>query len=96
MPESCRILHYLCRQKTNKNMEIKQLYDIFRRSAGVNTDSRTVQPGQLFVALKGENFDGNAYALQALEAGAVAAVVTVFVVYQFITADLQPFIYFQF
>ena len=53
-----------------------ELYEIFRRSAGVNTDSRTVQPGQLFFALKGENFDGNAYALGALEAGACAAVVT--------------------
>ena len=53
-----------------------ELYEIFRRSAGVNTDSRTVQPGQLFFALKGENFDGNAYALKALEAGACAAVVT--------------------
>ena len=57
-------------------MIIESLYTIFRRSSGVNTDSRTVQPGQLFVALKGENFDGNAYAMKALEAGAVAAVVT--------------------
>ena len=57
-------------------MHIESLYDIYRQSAGVNTDSRTVQPGQLFFALKGENFDGNAYALKALEAGAVAAVVT--------------------
>ena len=57
-------------------MEIQGLYDIYRQSAGVNTDSRTVEAGQLFFALKGENFDGNAYALKALEAGAVAAVVT--------------------
>ena len=52
------------------------IYTTFLRSKGVNTDSRTVQPGQLFFALKGENFDGNAYALGALEAGACAAVVT--------------------
>ena len=57
-------------------MTIELLYTIYQKSKGVNTDSRTVQPGQLFVALKGENFDGNAYALKALEAGAVAAVVT--------------------
>jgi UDP-N-acetylmuramoyl-tripeptide--D-alanyl-D-alanine ligase len=52
-----------------------RLYDIFRASSGVNTDTRTLRPGQLFFALKGENFDGNAYALQALEAGAAYAVV---------------------
>ena len=51
------------------------LYDIFRASAGVNTDTRTLKEGQLFFALKGENFDGNAYALQALSAGAAYAVV---------------------
>ena len=57
-------------------MEISQLYEIFRTSTGVNTDSRTLQAGQLFIALKGENFDGNAYAAKALEAGASYAVVS--------------------
>ena len=56
-------------------MNIKELYHVFLHSAGVNTDTRTIREGQLFVALKGENFDGNAFALQALEAGAVRAVV---------------------
>ena len=56
-------------------MEIKDLYQLFLRSAGVNTDTRTIRENQLFVALKGENFDGNAFALQALEAGACYAVV---------------------
>ena len=56
-------------------MEISELYNIFLASKGVNTDTRTLQPGQLFVALKGETFDGNAYAVQALEAGASYAVV---------------------
>ena len=60
----------------NKYMEISQLYQLFRESAGVNTDSRTLQAGQLFFALRGENFDGNSYALKALEAGALAAVVS--------------------
>jgi len=36
----------------------------------VGTDSRAVRPGQLFVALKGEHFDGHDYAKQALEQGA--------------------------
>ena len=56
-------------------MEISELYGLFRASKGVNTDTRTIQPGQLFVALKGETFDGNAYAMKALEAGAAYAVV---------------------
>ena len=56
-------------------MEISKLYQIFLQSAGVNTDTRTIGENQLFFALKGENFDGNSFALQALEAGACAAVV---------------------
>ena len=56
-------------------MEIKELYQLYQQCSGLNTDTRTIQKGQLFVALKGENFDGNAFALQALEAGAAYAVV---------------------
>lgn len=48
---------------------------MFKSSAGVTTDSRTLKGGELFFALKGENFDGNEYALKALEAGAAYAVV---------------------
>lgn len=43
---------------------------------GVSIDSRTVEPGDLFVALKGPNFDGHDYAAQALRAGAAAALVS--------------------
>ena len=56
-------------------MNISELYKIYQASSGVNTDTRTIRENQLFVALKGENFDGNAFALQALEAGACCAVV---------------------
>ena len=55
-------------------MEIKDLYNIFLQSAGVCTDTRTLKKNQLFFALKGENFDGNRFALQALEKGASYAV----------------------
>ena len=55
-------------------MEIKELYDIFLHSAGVCTDTRTLRKNQLFFALKGENFDGNRFALQALEKEASYAV----------------------
>jgi UDP-N-acetylmuramoyl-tripeptide--D-alanyl-D-alanine ligase len=41
----------------------------------VSTDSRTIRNGALFVALRGENFDGNKYAAVALGNGAAAAVV---------------------
>lgn len=39
----------------------------------VHSDTRTLQPGDLFVALKGERFDGNSFLTQARAAGAVAA-----------------------
>ncbi len=42
---------------------------------GYSIDSRTVGPGQLFFAVKGERFDGHDFVEQALEKGAVAAVV---------------------
>ena len=43
--------------------------------AGVSTDTRTVEPGQLFVALHGERFDGHDFLEQAIAAGAGALVV---------------------
>lgn len=43
----------------------------------VTTDSRDVRPGDLFVALKGERFDGNDFVAQVLAQGAVAAVTSV-------------------
>jgi UDP-N-acetylmuramoyl-tripeptide--D-alanyl-D-alanine ligase len=41
----------------------------------VSTDTRTIRPGALFVALRGERFDGHEFVEQALSAGAVAAMV---------------------
>src|SRR3954471_8016875 len=40
----------------------------------VHTDTRTLQPGDLFVALKGERFDANDFIAQARDKGAVAAI----------------------
>ncbi|MBQ9184878.1 MAG: UDP-N-acetylmuramoyl-tripeptide--D-alanyl-D-alanine ligase [Bacteroidales bacterium] len=58
-------------------MTIEELYSIYKNCGGrVSTDSRAIKGGELFFALKGENFDGNAYAAKALEAGAAKAVVT--------------------
>ncbi|MFQ6049271.1 MAG: UDP-N-acetylmuramoyl-tripeptide--D-alanyl-D-alanine ligase, partial [Phycisphaerae bacterium] len=43
---------------------------------GVSTDSREVGPGQMFVALRGERYDGHAFVEEALSKGACAAVVS--------------------
>ena len=42
--------------------------------AGVSIDSRTVQPGELFIALRGPNHDGHAFVRDALARGAAALV----------------------
>lgn len=56
-------------------MDINKLYTAFRECGSVTTDSRAIKGGEMFFGLKGENFDGNEYALRALEAGARYAVV---------------------
>ena len=56
-------------------MIIQEIYDAFKSCVGVTTDTRTLKGGEMFFALKGENFDGNEYALNALDAGASYAVV---------------------
>ncbi|MBE9190095.1 UDP-N-acetylmuramoyl-tripeptide--D-alanyl-D-alanine ligase [Gloeocapsopsis crepidinum LEGE 06123] len=42
---------------------------------GVNTDTRIIKPGDIFVALRGEKFDGHAFVTAALDKGAIAAIV---------------------
>ena len=56
-------------------MGIKELYKLFKESTGVSTDSRKVTKDSIFFALKGENFNGNQFAAQALKDGAIYAVV---------------------
>lgn len=56
-------------------MEIISIYNKFKECGVVTTDTRTLKGGEMFFALKGENFDGNEYALKALELGARYAVV---------------------
>ena len=55
-------------------MNIEELYRCFLESDGITTDSRNCAPGLMFMALKGERFNGNDYILQALEKGCVYAV----------------------
>ena len=54
---------------------IPQLYQLYCQSTGVTTDSRAIRSGIIFFALRGERFDGNTFAAQALEQGAAYAVV---------------------
>ncbi len=56
-------------------MEPDRLYELYRSSVGVTTDSRTLRKGEIFFALRGPTHDGNRHAPAALEAGAIAAVV---------------------
>ncbi len=55
-------------------MSIKSLYQIFLQHPFIQTDTRKLQKGDLFFALKGPNFNGNLFALQALENGAAYAI----------------------
>ena len=54
---------------------MSQLYDIFKTHPQISTDTRKVEAGSIFFALKGANFDGNTFAQQALELGAAYVVV---------------------
>lgn len=56
-------------------MSIIELYGIYCAHPVVTTDSRKCLDGSIFFALKGASFDGNQYALQALEKGCAFAVV---------------------
>lgn len=54
---------------------ISEIYSIFKQHPYISTDSRIASAGSLFFALKGDNFDGNKYALSALENGVAYAVI---------------------
>jgi UDP-N-acetylmuramoyl-tripeptide--D-alanyl-D-alanine ligase len=56
-------------------MHIEELYQLFLKHPSVQTDTRKLKNGDLFFALKGDNFNGNQFALQALEKGASYAIV---------------------
>ncbi|MBQ8443607.1 MAG: UDP-N-acetylmuramoyl-tripeptide--D-alanyl-D-alanine ligase [Bacteroides sp.] len=56
-------------------MEISTLYNCFKECGCVTTDTRNCPEGSMFIALKGETFNGNAFARQALEKGCRYAVV---------------------
>lgn len=54
---------------------ISKIYHAYRKGSRITTDSRDVKPGDIFIALKGEHFDGNKFAGQAVKQGALYSVV---------------------
>ena len=58
------------------NMDSKELYAIYQQHPVITTDSRDCPEGSIFIALKGESFDGNQFAAQALEKGCAVAIVS--------------------
>ena len=56
-------------------MEIKDLYKLFINSSGVCTDTRKIEKNCIFFALKGENFNGNKFAIEAINQGASYSVI---------------------
>jgi UDP-N-acetylmuramoyl-tripeptide--D-alanyl-D-alanine ligase len=56
-------------------MEISKLYHLFKQSTGITTDTRKIEKGQLYFALKGDNFNGNTFAAKAIEIGAAYSIV---------------------
>jgi len=56
-------------------METTQLYECFLQCTALSTDTRKIVPGSLFFALKGDNFDANAFAAEALNKGAAYVVI---------------------
>lgn len=66
--ESSFLFFYICQM-------IEELYKIYQQHPSVQTDTRNLQPGNIFFALKGPCFNGNAFAKQAIENGAALAVI---------------------
>ncbi len=56
-------------------MQIEELYKIYKQYPSIQTDTRKLKKGDIYFALKGENFNGNLFAIQALESGAAYSIV---------------------
>ncbi|MCF8459488.1 MAG: UDP-N-acetylmuramoyl-tripeptide--D-alanyl-D-alanine ligase [Flavobacteriales bacterium] len=55
-------------------MKISELYELYKQHPVICTDSRKITEGCIYVSLKGETFDGNSFALEALEKGAAYSI----------------------
>lgn len=57
-------------------MELENLYRLFKECSSVSIDTRTIEQNAMFFSIKGENFDGNKFAINALQKGAKYAIVS--------------------
>ena len=71
-------------------MDIKKLYQLYQQHPCITTDSRDCPEGSIFLALKGETFDGNKFALQALEKGCASDLASFVVSNQIVSSLLIP------
>jgi len=71
-------------------MDIKELYTVYQQHPVITTDSRDCPEGSIFIALKGESFDGNKFASQALDKGCAVAVVDDEKIYNDYMQSAQP------
>ena len=55
-------------------MEIAKLYEVYKQYPIICTDSRKIEDGCIYFSLKGENFDGNSFAIEALKKGAAYSI----------------------
>ena len=56
-------------------MDIKELYELYKKFPSIQTDTRKLKPNDIFFALKGNNFNGNHFAKGALDQGAAYAII---------------------
>jgi UDP-N-acetylmuramoyl-tripeptide--D-alanyl-D-alanine ligase len=56
-------------------MKIEEIYQCYLQCTSVNTDTRKIEANSLFIALKGENFDANTFAEEALAKGALFVII---------------------
>ena len=56
-------------------MKLEKVYTYFLESTGICTDTRKIEKGCLFVALRGDNFNGNKFTQQALDKGAFKVII---------------------
>jgi len=53
----------------------KNIYQLFNRFPKISTDSRKIEKGSIFFALKGDNFNGNKFAVNSLNKGAAYTII---------------------
>ncbi len=63
------------RNRENNKHRIEELYSIFLKYPNITTDSRNIKKGDLFFAIKGDNFNGNKFAEKAIQEGASFAII---------------------